>query len=252
MVAIGLVSKSGYSPEMGKSRTPVVTRRSGAKPRARGPGRVYPNRIAELARARDLTYAGLADRVKAHEVTIANLATGAQQLTQEWMIRLGEALDVPPEEIISRPAAEGMRRVRVRAWLEASDWAETHEWPDADQYDVVIPDDPSLRSASLYAAEIRGQSMNLRYPARSVVVFSRIVGRPNEVAAGKRYHVRRTRVDGLTEETVKTLVRDEQGRYWLKPESSDPEHQACIALVGDKEATVEAIGRVRFVVHRED
>jgi transcriptional regulator with XRE-family HTH domain len=252
MVAMGLVSKSGYLPDMSKRRSPAVVARKAAKPRARGQGRVYPNRIAELARAKGFTYATLGDAVRAHEVTIANLATGEQQLTHDWMKRLAEALSVQPEEIISRPAAEGMRRVRVRAWLEAGGWGESHEWPDADQFDVVIQDDPSLRNASLYAAEIRGQSMNLRYPQGSVVVFSRVVGRPNEIAAGKRYHVRRTRPDGLTEETLKTLVRNEDGRYWLKPESSAPEHQAWIALDGDKEATVELLGRVRFVVHRED
>jgi hypothetical protein len=237
---------------MGKRRASAVPARTHAKPRARGAGRVYPNRIAELTKARGLTYAALGDLVDAHEVTIANLATGSQGLTHEWMIRLAGPLGVQPEEIISKPIADGMRRVRVRAFLEAGDWGETHEWSDDDQYDVIIVDDPALRGASLYAAEIRGQSMNLRYPERSIAVFSRIVGRPNEIISGRRYHIRRTRPDGMIEETIKTLIRDDAGRYWLKPESSSPEHQAWIPLDGDKDATVEIVGRARFVVHRED
>jgi phage repressor protein C with HTH and peptisase S24 domain len=213
--------------------------------------RTYPNRIHELSKLREMTYADVADRVggKAHGVTIAKLATGKMQLTHDWMKRLAKALDVEVPEIISKPIGAGLRRVRVRGRLKAGVFSEGYEWPDDDQYDVMIRDVPALRRAELYAAEIEGDSMNLRYPHGSVVVMS---AGGSDLTPGRRYHVKITRPDGTSEETIKTLERGEDGRYWLKPESSNPEFQAWIPLDGFQGATVELVGRVRFAVQRED
>ena len=163
---------------------------------------------------------------------------------------LGEVFQVPPAEIISPPPAEGLRRVHVTGALQAGAWSESHEWPLEDRYDVMVPDDPGLRAMSLYAGEIRGNSMNLRYPPGSIIILSPLMQHPGEIAEGRRYHVRMTHADGLTEETVKTLVRRDD-RFWLKPESDDPEHQQWIALDSKPDAKVELIGRVRGVYYRE-
>lgn len=257
MTAIGAVSNSGYAHDMRKPIGPRTARHApAARPHRRAlaakPQRTYPNRIAEILHERGQTYAELGDAVDAHEITIAKLATGKQQLTFDWMKRLAAALGVAPQDIIAKPADSNLRRVRVRGALKAGDWAESHEWPDDDQYDVMVPDESSLRGLHLYGGEIAGESMNQRYPNRSVVVLSRIGQRPGEIAVGKRYHVRLTRPDGQTEETVKTLVKDDEGRFWLKPESSHPEHQEWIPLDGKPGVVVELVGRVRFVVQREE
>ena len=61
------------------------------------------------------------------------------------------------------------------------------------------------------------------------------------------------RADGQQEHTVKLLHRDDDGKFWLLPESTDPLFQAAISVedgVEDGDA-VTIIGRVRFAVTRE-
>lgn len=213
----------------------------------------YPNRIHELTRAHGLTYARVADATNSHEVTIANLANGKATLTFPWMQRLAKVFDVTPAEIVQKPLTEGLRRVRVTGAVEAGAWHESSLWPEDRQYDVLVPDDLTLRDRDLYAAEVRGESMNARYQNGSVVVFSKITGSAyGEIVDGRRYHIRLTRPDGTVEDTVKTLVRDAKGAYWLKPESDDPRFQEWLPLDGPPGCTVELLGRARFAVQREE
>jgi phage repressor protein C with HTH and peptisase S24 domain len=114
-----------------------------------------------------------------------------------------------------------------------------------------VPDDPNYRSLTLYAGRVVGDSMNRVYPDGTIVVLSRMAQRPGEILEGKRYHIRRTRAGGLIEETIKTLVRDSKGRYWMQPESDSPEF-AAVPLDGGEDETIELIGRVRWSVRPED
>lgn len=249
MSAMGSVSVSGYSGGMPKARSSRPPRKKAARSRAPRP---RPNRIRELNKARGLTNEIVGEKVGAHPVTISRLATGKIDLTQEWMERLAPVYDVTPGEIAWKPAQAGLRRVRVKGSLQAGEWAETNEWEEDRQRDVMIPDDPELRPVSLYAGEVAGDSMNRIYPAGTVVVLSPVGGTgPDQVREGARYHVRHTRRDGQVEDTIKTLVRGEGGHWWLKPESTHPEHQSWIPLDGVEGETIELIGRVRYAVKRE-
>lgn len=257
MSAIGTVSNSGYAQQMRRPR-PILPRHSAVKsPSAKLPKRrlrkeEYPNRIAELAQLRGLTYADIADAVDAHEITIAKLATGRQELTLTWMKRLAPVLGATPAEIIAKRSGDNLRAVIVKGELRAGAWAEKHQWQEDDQYEVMIPDDPAFRGLTLYGGAIEGESMNRRYPSGAVVILSRLTHRPGEIEEGRRYHVQRVRADGQTEETIKMLARSTDGRYWLVPESTDPEHQEWIPLEGKAGETIHLVGRVRYVVHRED
>lgn len=247
---MGIVSVYGYGSDMPSPRPRIQPPQ---KPFFGPRKRRYSNRIAELTRLNDLTYAEVGDKVGAHEITIAKLAGGTQKLTTDWMERLGDVFGVHPSEIKWPPPAKGLRRVKVKGAIQAGVWSENHQWEDEQGYSVMIPDDPALKNRQLYGAEISGDSMNLRYPSGSVVVLSPVLdGGPSEIREGSRYHVRQTRRDGLVEETIKTLVRGPDGAYWLKPESSSPEFQTWIPLDGGDGVTVELVGRVRFVVQRED
>jgi len=227
--------------------------------------RERPNRIHELTKQRKWTYAEVAarvrelaetlgddDRMRVHEITINKLASGKIALTQDWMITLGQVYSVSAAEIIERPATTGLRRISVKGAMRAGAWAESHEWPIDDQYEIMIPDDPALRDVALYAGKVEGHSMNRRYPDGAIIILSRVTQKPGEIVEGRRYHVRQTHADGMTEETIKTLAKDDEGKYWLKPESDHPEHQEWIPLDGKPGTTVTLIGRVRGVYHRED
>lgn len=192
----------------------------------------------------------LAEKLGVHNVTVSRLITGRIQLTQEWLDRLGEALNTSPESILfdTKP----LRTVHVRAYVEAGVWAESNEWDEEEWYDVAVPNDPDLANYKLYGAEARGPSMNKRYPEGTVLIFTDAIETEEEIKVGSRYIVERERADGLRECTIKTLIRDETGKYWLMPESSDPRHQQPIEIDGDNGDTVRMMGRVRYSVQRED
>ena len=242
------------------------TKRKGPMPRRATTERPRPNRIFELTKKNSWTYADVAERVrqiaklrkdkarlKVHEITINRLATGAITLTQDWMNLLAEVYAVSPTEILAAPLSENIIRVRVTFALEASTWSKNHQWQPSECYEIMIPEDSALDGVSLYAGELRGPSCNEKYPEKSVIILSTLKNHPGEIAVGRRYHVRVTRPDGLTEETIKRLHQDEAGKYWLRPESNHPDHQAWLPLDSrDSENQIELVGRVRGVYTRED
>jgi hypothetical protein len=232
-------------------------------PKMRAP-KARPNRIFQLTKERHMTYAEVASRVrelaqsrgdeahmKVHEISINRLAQGKTKLTQEWMTLLAEVYGVMPHEIIAGEPTQSLRRIRVVCALEGHRWREAGELPEQEQFDIMIPSE-QWQDSNLYAGEIRGPDNNLRYSEQSVVILSKIKQAPGEIVEGKRYHVRRTRVDGQVEESIKMLHADETGAYWLKPESSHPAHQEWFPLAGTEMYRVELIGRVRGVFYRED
>lgn len=151
----------------------------------------------------------------------------------------------------STAARDTIRRVIVKGFVQAGYWAETWEWGDDDQYSVPVPDDPALQPFTLFAAEARGPSMNKRYPDQTVLVFTDAVETGASLELGKRYIVERERADGMREATVKTLWRDEAGKIWLLPESSDPRFQEPIPIEGGEDDTVRVVGRVVYAVSKE-
>ncbi len=176
--------------------------------------------------------------------SIDNFLAIAKIVGQPAGYLLGEAAPVDQTEL---------RRVTVGAHVQAGVWTETWEWPESDRYDVYVPDVPEYRTFQLYAAEARGTSMNKRYPERTVLVFTDVHETMEDPIPGKRYVVERRKPSGEAEHTVKLLHLDDDGKYWLIPESDDPRFQAPISIedgTGDSD-TVAIIGRVCFAVSRE-
>ncbi len=207
------------------------------------------NRIAEIRAAQKLSQEKLAELLHASRITVSKLERGVMQLTPRWMERLGEALHVEPVELLVKPGA--FRQVQVRGALQAGVFSESFEWPEGEWYDVAVPDDPGLRPYTLYGAQVRGPSMNRRYPEGTSLVMTDVIETQEELRIGKRYHVERRRADGMVEATVKKLWQDETGRFWLVPESDDPRYQEPIGLDGEDGDEIRIVGRVVFVVHRE-
>lgn len=208
------------------------------------------NRIKELMRERNLSRDDVADGVGAHPITVSKLISGKMKLTTEWMDKFATVFGVPREQIIAPPAAT--RIIKVRSFIEAGVWEQHAEWPEDDWYEVAIPDDPRYRTIELVGSETRGPSMNKRYPEHTVLVHTSIATSGETLELGKRYIVERERPDGTRETTVKTLSRDEAGKLWLMPESTDPRFQTPIPIDEDIDAIVRVIGRVVYSVQRED
>ncbi len=179
---------------------------------------------------------------------VAETYAKAYRVSPAWLLTgegkgPGEQHDAPP----------GLRRVTVAAHIQAGFWAESWEWNDDEQYSVYIPDDPEYKPFRLFAAETRGPSMNKRYPERTVLVFTDAQEMMEEPIPGKRYIVERRRAGGEAEHTVKLLHRDEEGKYWLLPESDDPRFQAAISIDegSNDDDTVTILGRVCYAVSKE-
>lgn len=208
-----------------------------------------PNRIRELAREVKKSYEQVAAGVGVHRQTIANLARGKTTMTRDWMVKLGTYFGVPPEEIVDKPPVDKarLRHVKVKGQIQAGIWVEAFEWPEDAQFNVIILDEPAIKHLDLYAGRIEGNSMNKVYPHGSIVIMSPV----GDIVPGRRYHVRRTRADGLTEETIKTLVVGEGGKLWLKPESDDPQFQEWIPLEGKPGDVIKLVGRVRRAIINE-
>lgn len=200
---------------------------------------------SELARQMTVALGRSIDRAAVQKMTKDK---GGRKISADELFAIAKILGAPA------PAEKSdLRTVTVATHVQAGLWAETWEWADDDHYQVAVPRDAALDGFRLYGAETRGPSMNKRWPERTVVVFTNVDETLESPQPGKRYVVEAKRADGKREHTVKLLHRDEQGKFWLVPESNDPLFQAPLSV--DDGATngdeVRIVGRVRYSVARE-
>lgn len=208
------------------------------------------NNIRRLRRERGWSQQELGDRVGLSWQSISNIERGQTSLTARNIEKVAEVFGCEPADIVS--ADDGTRRVPVVGYVQAGVFAESHEFEEGDSYDVFIENEPRLRQFRLEGREVRGPSMNRRYPEKTVVIITDMVETGAAIVEGKRYVVERERADGMREATVKKLWRDSTGKFWLLPESDDPRYQEPIPLEGGENDTVRIVGMVRYAVTRED
>jgi transcriptional regulator with XRE-family HTH domain len=219
------------------------------------------NRIKDLLRERKWSAEYLAAKIHAHPTTISRLVNSRILLGESWLVKLSEAFDVPPEQILAAPV--GVRLVEVRGVLERGAFAPSWQ-KDSGGFRVPIPDDRDLERFTLEAAETKGPSANKRYPEGTVVVFNVFTEASEPVRDGARYVVERRRPDGYVEASVRQLWRDPAGKLWLISETDDPRHQEALPVDaierdgtvatnghGGEGVTARLVGRVLYAVHRE-
>jgi SOS-response transcriptional repressor LexA len=159
---------------------------------------------------------------------------------------LAPILGVTPEWLtygVESTAAAGLAGAPLNARLQAGVWTEHREALKSDAT-IYVPADLVPRGASIYAAEISGESMNRIFPNGTVVVLERRFDDLVSLVPNRRYHVERIRADGAVESTLKTVRRRADGSVWLVPESDDPEFQTAIPLKGAPGETINIAGRV--------
>ncbi|EPE99509.1 LexA family transcriptional regulator [Rhizobium grahamii] len=208
------------------------------------------NQLKKIRESSGKTQAEVAAEMDISTENYNRLEKGKTELTLSKLKRLAEIFHREPADFISDTGH--VRRVSIRQHVQAGQWAESNVWPEDDWYEVVVPDDEQFRNLSLHGAETRGPSMNRRYPEGSAVIYTDIQETGESPAVGKRYIIEVERPDGLREATVKKLWMDDDGKYWLLPESSDPRHQLPIDLTEGDGNIVRIVGRIVFSVQRED
>lgn len=127
--------------------------------------------------------------------------------------------------------------------VEAGTFREAVEWDTSLWYSVDVPVEERFQRKAK-ALEVRGPSMNLEYPERSLVLW---VSMLDFRAPRHEDHVivYRHMRDGKIEATVKEL-RVTDGKRWLWPRSSDPQHQTPVEIEdpGEDVESIEIVGIV--------
>lgn len=211
---------------------------------------IMPHQLKKMRKSRGFSQSDMGAALGIAETNYNKLENSHTNLTLEKMERIAEVLNCDPVDLIAN--FMNTRNVSVSGYVEAGAWSEAIEWDEDLRYEVSVPDDEHLRPYHLHGLQTRGPSMNKRYPEGTVLIYTSIIETREEIVPGRRYIVEREKADGLREATVKTLSQDDDGKYWLMPESTSPHHQQPIEINGGTDDTVRIIGRVTYSLQRED
>lgn len=140
--------------------------------------------------------------------------------------KLARTAEVPVWKINGDPPElPNPTTVWVGGFVEAGNYREAVEWDESQRYSVDVPFPPRF-AGKAKALEVRGPSMNRRYPPGSVVIWVDCLDFRTP-RSGDRVIVYAYTVADQIEATVKEL-RGEGDDRWLWPDSSDPNHQTPI------------------------
>nr|WP_258571362.1 XRE family transcriptional regulator [Flavimaribacter sediminis] len=205
--------------------------------------------LKRIRKSRGLSQSDVADALGIVVANYNRLERGKVELTLSRMKELAILLKCEPVDLITNKTHT--RFVKVRSSIEADQWMKHTEWPEDQWYEITVPDDAELQTYSLNAAEVRGPSMNKKFPHGSVLVYSEAGDNPLQLEANASYIIETRRSDGMKEATAKTAITDNSGKFWLMPESTDPRHQQPIELENTIAGQVSILGKVRYSLRRE-
>lgn len=141
--------------------------------------------------------------------------------------KLARTAEVPIWRISGdMPEPPSPTSIWVVGYVEAGSFREAVEWDRSRWYSVDVPVPDRFRRVAK-ALEIRGFSMDLEYRPGSIVIWVDFLDyRPPRHEDHVIVYSHRT--DGQIEATIKELRVDDDGRRWLWPRSTKPEHQLPI------------------------
>ena len=123
--------------------------------------------------------------------------------------------------------------------VQAGSWKEAVERQSDEQELVMLPSAVDVPPYVMKAFKVRGGSMNMIYPEGSVVFVAGLFDNPITPVDGDIVMVQRQSADGLYEATLKELVVDDDGRRWLWPRSTEPEHQAPLSVDDGRDSSTD-------------
>lgn len=205
----------------------------------------HMNRIRQIREGKGLTQDQLAERMGTRGATIHRLEVGKMELTEKWMRRFKDALDVPIPELLEEPEHHAPLGVELKGEIRAGAWLELDEHREAESplYIDVMPD-KRFPGARQFALKVIGTSMNKFIQPGSYVIVADwadlglLEPREDDVLV-----IRRQRA--MTYEiTLKRARRGADGwEFW--PESTDPRYQEPISMAdGDRDVEVTIVGLV--------
>jgi transcriptional regulator with XRE-family HTH domain len=136
-------------------------------------------------------------------------------------------------------------RFMVRGAVAAGVWVEAYEWPEEQWEPYTGGDHVRAEAGRRFGLKVEGDSMNEVYPHGTILdCISTLDG---VVAhSGQRVVVVRERSDGKLEATVKEYLRDQAGKEWLVPRSTNPAFQVPFSMddPGPEVVDIRIIGLV--------
>jgi len=204
------------------------------------PGKIYRSAVLEILKKNEWSVAELAERAGVKANSIYNLIHGrAKALSSQNTKKLADAADVPMNFFMGEApmnihpghlrATKPLDTVRVRGDVEAGAWRARLERDPAEQKAVPMPD-AQRWGCGVYGLEVRGLSMDLNFKPGAILYCVPIHEYLGELKSGSKVICQRKNGTGDHEQTVKELVIEPSGRTWLWPRSTQPEHQAPIAV----------------------
>ena len=167
---------------------------------------------------------GKADNENISAATISKVKSAVDELVDQWIEDVERGRLTPIEQ--PKPK-HSVRHVRIVGAVEAGVFLDAVEWPEHDKYRLELPIQTPYVTKSVVGFEVRGESMNLLYPAGTIIVCVPTYDIDRRPIHGERIVVF-TRQNDLMEATVKEFRIDDDGVVWLWPRSSEPAHQSPI------------------------
>jgi len=183
--------------------------------------------------------AGLARAMEVAPARITEIIRGTRKIQVGELSAMSAYLQLPIDAILSHSeqtnphlsaqhSGERFKAISVRGTVCAGQWSEADELRLEDQITMYVPKAPPTHYPNLYGVKVEGPSMNEVYPDGTILYvvplldFDRAVSNEFFVIAQQVKY-------GEYETTVKQFIKMD-GRNWLYPRSSHPEHQAPIEI----------------------
>jgi transcriptional regulator with XRE-family HTH domain len=213
--------------------------------------RAVGDKIKQLRLSLGLNQAQFAKRMEVTQATVSRWERGAMPEPQKLshLAELtGETIQAFIGGSVQKPATSGsLNRFWVRGTVQAGVWALAYEWPQDDWIPYAGGSHIEAPEGTRFGLRAEGASMNLVYPPGTILDCVNLEAWNKELENGRRVIVERHKADGTVEATVKEYYRDDTGREWLIPRSTDPAFQAPISA-SDPGDGIEEIRIVAIVV----
>ena len=200
-------------------------------------------------KSKGITHKQLGEAIGLSGSAVSMMVSGERKPSYESLKAICKVLGTSPNFLVDGEAETST--IPVIGYVQAGLWQEAIQWDQTDFKPIYMPTDEVFKGKRVYALEIRGDSMNILYPAGSCVVcvsaedYYDCIG---EIESGKKVVVRRVNpMDQTIEATVKQYMKSEQGTY-LVPQSTNSNFKPIRiddGSAGDTKITGVVIGSFR-------
>lgn len=193
-------------------------------------------KIRQIRVSLGLDQTDFAKKLGSNQPNVSRWESKGQTPSSDILIKIAELGGMSLADLLGMKARASIApknpNVTVIGAVQAGAWTEAIEWPFEDQYEIPTYTPPKYIAYPKFAVEVRGPSMNRRYPEGSVLICVKLIDMDHEIEPGTRYIIQRRDAAGDHEMTVKELRVDENGNPWLWPDSDHPEHQSPLPVSG--------------------